>query len=84
MILTDEDVSRLYTEWAKTPGSSYADLAWSVESAVLRKLRERPADAWLSNCVSGRLVTAEEGEHAVWESAGLQASKLHIIPGEEE
>lgn len=86
MILTDEDVSRLYSVWAKTPGSSYADLIWAAESAVLRKLRERPADAWRIFDGEGGYDYRDElpGEESQKWSAryGRKWEPLHIIPAE--
>lgn len=83
MILTDEERERIARPFVRTIGGDHwysgddgirddgdiEKFAAAIESAVLRKLRERPADAWL-------IVDGADGYNChKWKP-------LHIIPTE--
>lgn len=91
MILTDEERERIARPFVRTIGGDHwhsgddgirddGDIemfAAAIERAVLRKLRERPADAWL--------LTYDNGERELrFQNNGWPAKEapLHIIPKE--
>jgi hypothetical protein len=94
MILTDEERAELVGNVANIGDG--LRIARAIESAVLRKLRERPADAW------GLMAKVEDGnwnlqypirfseadakvDRTMYEySTQLRVVQLHIIPEEHE
>lgn len=71
MILTDEERAELVGNVANIGDG--LRIARAIESAVLRKLRERPADAWITD--RGDIVRpgTPDAEWSSW-------TPLHIIP----
>lgn len=88
MILTDEEIDKLLNSpWMNHYARGvYLEFARAIESAVLRKLRERPADGLLVETDGGPMYwPLEDIEQARYYcDIGEEPTNLHIIPGEEE
>ena len=87
-ILTDEEVWSLWNSQATDDMNMQeaATFARAIESAVLRKLRERPADAWMRDSWGpdcGPFVELYKSSEMGWrDKEGW--TPLHIIPEEHE
>lgn len=82
MILTDEEISHI----AMVNPPMVHEFARAIESAVLRKLRERPADAWLVRRLDAPFCPVVFMHKPVDALADPERSvqQLHIIPAVNE
>jgi len=86
MILTDEEIAKgqeFLLIWQNITSRPFTtrelDFARAIESAVLRKLRERPADAWVNHLNHVLLC-----DPAIYGRECEPWQKFHIIPEEHE
>ena len=82
MILTDEDISHI----AMVNPPMVHEFARAIEREVLRKLRERPADAWMRDSWGpdcGPFVELYKASEMGWRDKE-DWTPLHIIPEDHE